>query len=284
MDDVDLDLHAANLTNDGFTVIPDAIAPPELRGMRRAIDETLAAEEAIGRRLGTQTADLRVVFDAHTKHQFFHGMILRNPLPLAVARHLLGTDAYCHDLVIRVPMPSGRKDHDKYGGHLHVDYKGINVTPFIGGKHYLMAIQCVWCVTEFTEQNGATLVWPGSHLSLEIPPSDSTNVPPGWMKVAAPAGAAVMWDSALWHTAGVNAADAPRYSAISYFQRGWIRGPADPMHKWPVEARAMLADEEKLAWGLSVPPPDNTHIRAMSPEQLAALTSAEKAVLNIPVE
>ncbi len=280
----DIDYHAARLTGDGWTVIPNAIGPAELGALRRAIDETLSAEEAIGRRLGTQTDDLRVVFDAHTKHPFFHGLLARNPLPLAVARHLLGADAYCHDLVIRLPMPTGRKDPTKFGGHLHVDWEAFNVTPFIGGRHYLMAIQCVWCVTEFTAQNGATFVWPGSQRSLQIPPRDSINLPPGWMRAEAPAGAVVMWDSALWHTSGVNHADAPRYSAVSYFQRGWIRGSCDPMHKWPPAIRAKLSDAEKRDWGLSVPPPDNTHIRTMPPEQLAALTPAEKAVLNIPAD
>ena len=39
----------------------------------------------------------------------------------------------------------------------------------------------------------------------------------------APAGSAILWDSALRHTSRANRGEAPRYSLVFYFQRRWVR-------------------------------------------------------------
>ena len=87
-----LDKHVADLERDGYTIIPDVLSPAEIRATRQAMDETLAREEEIGRRLGTQSNNLRMVFEAHGKHPHFYGLVLRNPEPLHVSRRILGDD------------------------------------------------------------------------------------------------------------------------------------------------------------------------------------------------
>jgi hypothetical protein len=275
-----LDPHVADLERDGYTIIPDVMSGDEVDATRRAIDETLAGEEEIGSRLGTQSEDLRMVFEAHGKHSHFYGLMLRNPEPLQMARRILGDDLICYNLTIRVPLPTGRKDTTKYGGHLHVDWDKYTVAPFAGGKHYPMGIQSAWCVSDFTEESGATMIWPGSHLSGEAPYADSTTVPPGSKYAEAPAGSVVLWDSALWHTGGINTGDQPRYTLIGYFQRAWIRGINDAPRRVSPEARARMSDEERRLYGLEPVIPPNSHIQAMSPAQLAALTPEEKVVMG----
>ncbi len=280
---LDLDRHVAELEKDGYTVVPDVISDSERAAMRQAMHETLDAEKEIARRFRSQTEDLLHCFNVQSKHPFFYGFPLRSPKPLQVARKVLGEDMFIHNAAIRIPMPTGSKETMRMGGQLHVDWHDFTVLPFVGGKHYPLAVQSAWCVSEFTKENGGTLVWPGSHLSLEAPFQDSSTLPPGYISLEAPAGAVVMWDSALWHTAGVNHSDEPRYSVITYFQRVWLKGFNDCHHFASPEVRAQMNEEERRIWGLAGTVPPGTQLRGMAPEQIAALTPEEKSVLNLPV-
>ena len=279
----DIEKHVSELGKDGYTIVHDVMPPSELDATKRAIEEALAYEEEIGRRVGMQTEDLRTVFEAQGKHPHLYGLVLRNPKPIQVARRLLDDDVMCYSLTIRNPMPTGHKDTTKLGGHMHVDFDTFTVHPFMGGKHYMMAIQSAWCISGFTKESGGTMIWPGSHLSLQAPFHDSKTVPPGYIIAEAPAGSVIMWDSALWHTAGVNYGDSPRYTIISYFQRRWIKGYNDAYHRTPAKARDEMTEEELRLFDIEPRTPPNTHIKAMSPEQLAALTTEEKAVLGFAV-
>lgn len=219
METFDIDRHAADLERDGYTILYDVMSPLERDATREVIEETLAAEETISRKYGLQNEDLRMAFNAQAKHPHFYGILLRNPAPIEVARRVLGEDMFAHDLAIRAPMPTGKKDTTRLGGHLHADWEDFTVRPFIGGKHYPLAIQSAWAIVDFTKETGGPMIWPGSHLSNEIPPEQPETLPPGGIIAEAPAGSVVMWDSSLWHTGGINYSDSPRYSLIFFFQR-----------------------------------------------------------------
>jgi ectoine hydroxylase-related dioxygenase (phytanoyl-CoA dioxygenase family) len=219
METFDIDRHAADLERDGYTILYDVMSPLERDATREVIEETLAAEETISRKYGLQNEDLRMAFNAQAKHPHFYGILLRNPAPIEVARRVLGEDMFAHDLAIRAPMPTGKKDTTRLGGHLHADWEDFTVRPFIGGKHYPLAIQSAWAIVDFTKETGGPMIWPGSHLSNEIPPEQPETLPPGGIIAEALAGSVVMWDSSLWHTGGINYSDSPRYSLIFFFQR-----------------------------------------------------------------
>ncbi len=180
---LDLDRHVAELEKDGYTVVPDVISDSERAAMRQAMHETLDAEKEIARRFRSQTEDLLHCFNVQSKHPFFYGFPLRSPKPIQVARKVLGEDMFIHNAAIRIPMPTGSKETMRMGGQLHVDWHDFTVLPFVGGKHYPLAVQSAWCVSEFTKENGGTLVWPGSHLSLEAPFQDSSTLPPGYISL-----------------------------------------------------------------------------------------------------
>ena len=149
----DIERHAAEIERDGYTIMERVLPQAEMDATRAAIEETLAAEETIGRKYGLQSANLRMVFNAQAKHRHFHGLPLRYPAPVEVAQRVLGDDMFAHDVTIRVPMPTGEKDHRRFGGNLHADWSDFTVKPFIGGRHYAMGIQAAWALTEFSTDN-----------------------------------------------------------------------------------------------------------------------------------
>ena len=277
----DRERHTRQLEQEGYTILPEVLSRSEIERTRSAIDETLAAEAEIARRYGLQNENLQMAYNAQGKHPHFYGLLVRNPEPVEVARGVLGEDLFAHDVAIRKPLPTGKKDWTRLGGYLHADWHHFTVTPFLGGKHYPMAVQSAWCISEFTVENGATLIWPRSHLSLEVPPEQPETLPPGYRYTEAPAGSVILWDSALWHTSGTNCGTGPRYSLVFYFHRWWLKGFNDSYRLVPAQARAAMTPEERRLWGLEAAVPPNTHFRGMSAQQIAALTPEEKAVLNI---
>ena len=129
----DIERRATELEQNGYTVIHNVMPPSELEATKQAIEETLDAEEAIGRKYGLQNEHLRHAFNAQGKHPHFYGLPLRNPEPVEVARRVLGEDMFAHDVAIRTPMPTGKKDATRLGGNLHADWADFTVRPFIGG-------------------------------------------------------------------------------------------------------------------------------------------------------
>jgi hypothetical protein len=79
----------------------------------------------------------------------------------------------------------------------------------------------IWALDDFTADNGATLVYPGSHRWGDVPATeiDTSQLVPAVM----PAGSAVFFVGTLWHCAGPNHTDAPRLAATTQYCEPWAR-------------------------------------------------------------
>ena len=106
---------------------------------------------------------------------------------------------------------------------------------------------------------------------------------PNYVHAIAPAGTALIWDAALWHSTGLNVSGQPRYSLTAFYQRAWIKGKADSARLLPPEARAAMSEEARGVLGLQSAPSDYSEVKALTPDQIAALTIEEKKVLGFAV-
>lgn len=79
----------------------------------------------------------------------------------------------------------------------------------------------IWALDDFTYENGATLVYPGSHLWGDVPPAqiDVSKMIPAVM----PSGSAVFFLGTTWHCAGANTTDKPRLAATTQYCEPWAR-------------------------------------------------------------
>lgn len=79
----------------------------------------------------------------------------------------------------------------------------------------------IWAVDDFTEENGATLVMPGSHRWGDVPSSeiDVDAMIPAVM----PAGSAIFFIGTVWHCAGPNRSPDPRMAATAQYCEPWAR-------------------------------------------------------------
>lgn len=105
--------------------------------------------------------------------------------------------------------------------------QGAQVRHFDGGVYPLprdleVETNVIWALDDFTPDNGATVVAPGSHAwPSGRRPEDHEMVP-----VVMPAGSAVVYSGRLWHGAGDNRSDSPRRALICEHVLPWLR-PAD---------------------------------------------------------
>ena len=99
---------------------------------------------------------------------------------------------------------------------LHADWSGA-VEP-----DDFQVCNSIWLLVDFTEENGATRVVPGTHRSGQTPSQalDDPKAPhPDEVLLTAKAGTVVIFNSHTWHGGTVNRTDSPRYALHSYFCR-----------------------------------------------------------------
>ena len=75
----------------------------------------------------------------------------------------------------------------------------------------------IWLLDDFTPDNGATRLVPGSHRTGLMP--DGTSSHPHETLLVAPAGTVVIFNSHVWHGGTRNTTDAPRRAVHAYFGR-----------------------------------------------------------------
>ena len=196
------------LDRDGYAPLPGILTDRQLTVMRARVAELLAAE---GERAGLevhQEAGADRLADLVNKDPVFD-VCFTDPRLLACVAHVLG-EFKLSSLNFRAARP----------GHglqaLHAEGK-----PVTDPADYQVC-NSIWLLDDFTADNGATRVVPGSHRSGRAPGEAMPDVRaahPAEVLLLAPAGTVVVFNSHLWHGGTKNRSDRPRRALHSYFGR-----------------------------------------------------------------
>jgi ectoine hydroxylase-related dioxygenase (phytanoyl-CoA dioxygenase family) len=200
----------AILERDGGVVIEDFVGPSTLAGLLGDLLPLLERQATgLNRFAGHSTRRLSALF-AHTRHC---AEIVTHPLYLPVARHFICRPRLAWvgerraemvaDVRIGVtqaiqiwpgqePQPLHRDDSALMWRHL--------------GDGAEARVQIMVALSDFTAENGGTLVIPGSHRwDEERKPEVSETIP-----TEMAAGSALIWLGSVYHGGGANRSDAPR--------------------------------------------------------------------------
>lgn len=109
-------------------------------------------------------------------------------------------------------------DKLSYVGRVHRDLRSFS------GQLRLMA-QLLVMLDDFTEENGATYFLSGSHRRADQPSEQEFFSQA--VRAVAPAGSIVLFDSNIWHAAGVNRSHAPRRALTLAFTRPFMKQQLD---------------------------------------------------------
>lgn len=127
----------------------------------------------------------------------------------------------------------------------------------------------IWALDDFTADNGATLIAPGSHHwpAGRRPQHDELT------PVVMPAGSAIVYSGRLWHAAGQNQSTNTRRALICEHVLPWLR-PADNhlLTVTPEQLRSLSPQVRKLA-GLAAPSPYLGLVGGQDPEEWLRLAN-----------
>ncbi len=176
---------------------------------------------------------------------------------------LLSLDALFWDVPIHpevLPLVEARLDP----GCLLTSFSAIDVMPGknrqpvhpddalipLARPHQPIVCTCMWAITDFTEQNGATRLLPGTHRAAA--PPDYAREHEGLMPALMRAGSVLVLDGSLWHQAADNTTKNEwRLGLQVSYCAGWIRPFTNHFLSTPRETAAKFPDRliELLGYG-----------------------------------
>ena len=107
----------------------------------------------------------------------------------------------------------------------------------------------MWAVSDFTKENGATRLVPGSQLSGRAPePGRCYEV----VHAEAPPGSIVVWEGRTWHGSGLNTGTAPRLGITMYWAAPLLRQLNNFTYGLRPEVVADLSDSERAVLGFKL--------------------------------
>jgi ectoine hydroxylase-related dioxygenase (phytanoyl-CoA dioxygenase family) len=178
----------------GYVVVPQALEPTHVRRLLDAFVREVQQVE------GTQ----HVRLDAATPHLAVWQELEQHAALLSAIVHLLGRAAYLTNLHGRNPLPGFGEQG------LHADDR-----PRLRGEPNAV-VTALWMLDDFTLENGATRVVPGTHRLLGAVPK-SLSQPgarhPDELVVMGRAGSVLILNGRLWHSGRRNCSRGPRRAA-----------------------------------------------------------------------
>ena len=144
---------------------------------------------------------------------------LESPELLAIVDATVSNTAIMHlqNGFILPSFPKGETPQ-VFQNKFHMDFRRV-----LNG--YMASINIFIPLVNFREENGGTLVVPGTHQRNTVPGADSLNH--NATPVECPAGSMIVFDSTLYHAAGRNSSGEDRLSINHQFTRSYFKQQID---------------------------------------------------------
>ena len=236
-----------DLARDGYAIVERVVDPSPVKAeLERLLEATPHGRNDF------EGFSTRRAYGLLAKTRALDDLII-HPAVLAVA------DAVLHDYwlsaLVAIQIGPGETAQNPH----HDD--GIYPLPW---PHADVILNTMWAMDDFTRENGATFLFPGSHRWSE------RTVPEGAEPVHAemPAGSVMLYLGTLIHGGGANTTEAPRLGVLIEFVQSWLR--QQEMHTLVVpaaEAAAMPKRLSELA-GYSIRPPFVGYVDGLHPQRL----------------
>lgn len=128
-----------------------------------------------------------------------------------------------------------------------------------------LAVSVIWAIEDFTADNGATEVIPGSHRwGDETPDQRAFAARPAVMR----AGSAVLFDGATWHRGGANRSAGTRLAISPQYCQPFLRPQESQLLIVPPEAARACSPRLRTLLGYSIHPPFLGQVDGMHPLRL----------------
>jgi ectoine hydroxylase-related dioxygenase (phytanoyl-CoA dioxygenase family) len=250
------EIHSA-LERDGALIVEGLLSEDVVDRVNSEVEATLEAADPDG-----------PLFDPIMKA--FHGPYTKQVAGVAALSPTFATDVMCHPLLLalcdRVLLPSCAR-YQLNLGHLlqrgpgsddQILHRDEAVWSDVPKPSPELQLASVIAFVDFTKENGATRVVPGSHRwpdRLLSPAEQIMQPPPAPDQIAyaeMPAGSAVVYIGGTIHGGGGNTTDVPRRGAHLSYCLGWLRTEENNYLAVPPAIAATLPREAQEVLGYAV--------------------------------
>lgn len=192
-----------SLDEKGYLIIPNVLNQEQIEQWRKRYEE-LAMKQ--GKPVYHEGGARRIADMVNNGEEY--DMILTYPKLLAAVYHIIGREFKLSSIVGRDALPGH--------GHqwMHSDFGAR--TP----DEPYHVVNANWMLDDFTAENGASRLVPGSHLFKGLPDDimpDLRVAHPEQIIIEAPAGSLAIFNAHCWHGGTKNNTDGSRRGIFSYF-------------------------------------------------------------------
>lgn len=251
--------HLSRLDSDGFTLLPELLSRSDCERFKAMLESDYtrysplyaSAGKIIASSLVNKTGE-KVVYNLHNKHLdwfrlFQHEAIL--PVLDVILKDGSYNDFepyYLNNISARSPL----KGHP--GQQLHSDSN-------LPGVNYCIIANVLWLLDEFTLENGATRVVPGSHRLRKFALDGESH--PDEIQITAPQGSAIIFNANIWHGGAENTTEESRWAVALGYARWFIKPSFDYMYSTPHSIYLRMTETQKKLLGFHLLPPHDEFTR-----------------------
>ncbi|MFL0288488.1 phytanoyl-CoA dioxygenase family protein [Mycobacterium sp. SMC-21] len=244
---VDADL--ATMTRDGYVILPDLLSATQLDEIRAAVTPML---DRHGRN-GFEGRSTQRIYSVLNKTAACD-VIADHPRVLALLDRMFLPNYLLSMLQVINILPGEQAQM------LHTD-DGFYPLP---RPRAALGAATIWAIDDFTADNGATDVVPGSQLWGDRLPGDDVERKP----VVMSAGSCVFFPGTLWHGGGANRTDRPRLAVTAQYCEPWLRPQEAFTLSMTRDTVRRVSEDIRRMLGYSIHPPFIGQVDGMHPKRL----------------
>jgi len=237
VDPVVIDRLQADVERDGYVIVPKLVGADLLETIRADVTPRFVYDGGRTRLEGFKTRRLYAV----PEKTFVCNPLVEHPLVLALLDRFLHPNYLLSQLQV-IEIAPGEEAQP-----LHFD---AAFYPFPRPRPTLAAAT-VFAIDDFTDENGATAVIPGSHRwDDRMPGPDDTPIP-----VVMPAGSMVFFVGSLWHGGGANRSSRSRLAVTAQYCQPYLRTQENYSLGLSPKRAAACSEHMQRMLGYSIHPP-----------------------------
>ena len=201
----------------GYAVVDPGLTSAELAFLREHFDAIRASENASPLATLRREAGEGEMLRCPLSHNPAFLKLAANPVILSICQAMVGS-GFILNQQNGIVNPAGSLTYSQSPLHRDLPYQH-----FVSSRP--LAINALFCVDPFTEENGATWVIPASHKEEAFP--SEPIIKAQRRQISAPAGSFLVLDCMVWHGGGVNRSNRDRRAVNHLYTMAMMRQQID---------------------------------------------------------